>query len=162
MTFAEWCDQIARDTESNVSRQLVREIMITAMRTALEEFLANPADATLDIYGIGKFYLNRKNYDMSKRFHLKDRTECNETVFSWVAHFRPSVRLKQLLNNKCDIKTYRIGTNMPLYSDEDLQADGTIKVKGKRDKTKLVIKPKIVKEKQKEVKERIKSKLPED
>jgi hypothetical protein len=163
MTFAEWCDETARQTETNISRALVKEIMTTAIRVAVDEFLAKPADATLDIGGIGRFYLNRATYDMSKRFHLKDRAESNDIVHCWNVHFRASRALKEVLNHKRDIKDFKIGYTAPLYNIEDIQEDGTvIKKKGTRDKEPLVLKKKVVKEKQKELKAKIKSKLPED
>jgi hypothetical protein len=162
MTFAEWCDQTARDTKSNVTRELVREIMATALRSAVEEFLANPADATLDIFAIGRFYLNRNAYDMSKRYHLKDRTESNDIVYSWSVIFKPSTTLKKVLNNKRDIADVSFGLVKPIYKQVEIQADGTIKKKGNRNKQQLVIKKKVHMETQRELKKQIQSKLPED
>ena len=163
MTFIEWCNQTARDADINVTQDLVKAVMITALRTAIEEFVANPADASLDIYGIGRFYLNRSQYDMSKRFHLKDRTEVNDIVGSWIVHFKPSIVLKEVLNGKRELKDMLIGSCIPLYTDKDIQADGTIKKKkGTRDKKQLVVKRTIVKDKRREQKKIIKAKLPED
>ena len=60
MTFDEWCRQIKKESDSTIPYDLVKDIMKNAIRIAIEEFLANPADADLSITGIGRFYLNHR------------------------------------------------------------------------------------------------------
>ena len=159
MTFGEWCDQIARDTESNVTRALVREIMVTAVRTAIEEIITNPADATLDIKGVGRFYLNRQKFALKKQTYKSNN---EDDIFYWRVNFKASRILKDVINNKRDIKTVTIGSNISLYNESDIQSNGTVKVKGTRNKIQLVVKPKIREKAKESQKKKIKAKLPED
>ena len=56
MTYDEWVRQIHRELESRVPLELVKDIMNNAMRVAFEELYSNPAEADLNIVGIGRFY----------------------------------------------------------------------------------------------------------
>lgn len=89
MTFREWYCQIAREMDSNIPRELVKDVLVNAIRVALEEFLANPADAELSIKGIGRFYLNHRV--CHNNFPTEDS---HEYKTHWTMHFRPSIVLK--------------------------------------------------------------------
>lgn len=123
MTFREWCYQTAKDYGNGIPRKLVHEIMTRAIRVALEEFMANPADAELDIRSIGRFYLNRRY------IHVQEsQFGCEEkTVIRWSVHFKPSRKLKDAINGKEDYREILIGAATPLYPEYIRNEDGSRK-----------------------------------
>jgi nucleoid DNA-binding protein len=112
MTFYEWCKTIAREHKDNVPTEFVYELMVTAVRVAIEELLANPERADLDINGIGRFYLNYR-----KCHNNFAKTEEQRYTYNWEIKFRPSIRLKEVLNGKADPHYMLIGTKTALYPD---------------------------------------------
>ena len=62
MNFTEWCQQTAKELGYGYSKDIVIKVMLMAIRVALEEFGANPVQANLTLYGIGKFYMNHRKY----------------------------------------------------------------------------------------------------
>lgn len=121
MTFMQWYKQTARECSSEgVPAELVKHVLVMAIRVALEEFMANPADADLDIKGIGRFYLNRRI--CHNNFY--GLGEGKEYEPKWTIQFKPSIRLKDTLNGKWDIRKLVIGSVIPLYP-EYAYKDGT-------------------------------------
>ena len=131
MTFMEWYKQTAREVGNGIPFEMVKDIMVRAIRVALEEFIANPTDATLDIKGIGRFYLNRRIVNITEDI------KCDEDqLIRWSIHFKPSKCVKDAINGKSDPREMVIGTVIPLYP-EYIYRDGTkSKGAGKKFKTK--------------------------
>ena len=123
MTFDEWCRQIKKESDSTIPYDLVKDIMKNAIRIAIEEFLANPADADLSITGIGRFYLNHRI--CHNNFPTEDKPEY---ATAWTIHFRPARPLKEVFNGKRDYREMLIGHNIPLYPDYMMNEDGTMKM----------------------------------
>lgn len=143
MTFIEWCKATSKETNSSVSRDLVKEIMITAIRVAIEELMANPVDASLDIMSIGRFYLDRVKI---KNVYIAT----NETgeIMYWRLKFKVAKSLRDSLNNRKDIRELSIGGANPLYPEYNLNPDGTRKKgKGRKPSTKTIRKKYIITEK---------------
>lgn len=122
MTFVEWAKQTAREVESNVPYELVKDIMVNAIRVATEEMLSNPAEADLDITGIGRFYLNHRI--CHNNFPTPEHPEY-ETY--WTLHFKPARVLKEVFNGKRDVREMMIGCFIPLYPEYVYNEDGSVK-----------------------------------
>ena len=129
MTFGEWYEQTAREMASNIPKELVKDVLVNAIRVALEEFLANPADADLDIKCIGRFYLNHRF--CHNNFPTSDSPEYKTY---WTLHFRPSGVLKEVLNGKRDHRDLIIATTIPLYPDFVESGQGQYRKSGGRRK----------------------------
>lgn len=130
MTYNEWCNQIKKESESNIPYELVKDIMTTAIRVAMEELLSNPAEADLDILGIGRFYLNHRI--CHNNFPTEDKPEY---ATAWTLHFRPARPIKEVINGKRDYREMLIAHNIPLYPEYLCNDDGTMKKGGNRPKT---------------------------
>ena len=135
MTFKEWCRATAKETPSKVPILLAEEVITTAIRVAIEELMANPADADLDISSICRFYLNhRVCHYMPKYRNIEqpneNATSGEENRVRWTLHCTPRAGLKDVLNGRKDIRTLLIGGGTPLYPEFMINSDGTRK-KGK-------------------------------
>ena len=130
MTFGEWCDTTKKEYGDHIPKFLVKEIMVTAIRVALEELLANPSGADLRVDSIGRFYLNREEYDVPHYI----RTEESQRVKVWVLRFQAAQRLRDVFNGKLDPKMLRISGSIPLYPEyfKELEKDGKRKRKGRK------------------------------
>lgn len=122
MTYDEWVRQIHRELESRVPLELVKDIMNNAMRVAFEELYSNPAEADLNIVGIGRFYLNRRI--CHNNFPTKDHPEYAP---AWTIHFKVSPRMKEVFNGKKDPRELFIAHNIPMYPEYIYNEDGTVK-----------------------------------
>lgn len=148
MTFVQWCLQTTEELDSIVPKEFVTDIMTTAIRVALEEFSANPAEADLDIGCIGRFYLNHRkchrpkkfvdanegyrltsNGILEKREISADNTDEYDT--RWEIKFRPSPKLKSVINNKCPMDELLIAGHIPLYPEKIMNPDGLKKRLGR-------------------------------
>lgn len=122
MNYSDLVSMISKETKSNVPTYLADEIMRTAIRVVIEEFMTNPMDATLDITGFGKLYLNRRICHLTPMPKFKKGQELvaqkEKNYIRWTVHFTPSGCLKNVLNNKSDLDDYKIA-GIPLYPDED-------------------------------------------
>lgn len=112
MTFREWCMQIAKESTSQVPYEFVRELMICAIRVAYEELLSNPAEADLDIKGIGRFYLNHRI--CHNNFPTEDKPEY---AAHWTLHFRPARFIKDTINGRQDPRLLTVASAYPLYPE---------------------------------------------
>lgn len=112
MTFAEWCMQTAKESTSQVPYEFVRELMICAIRVAYEELMSNPAEADLDICGIGRFYLNHRI--CHNNFPTDDKPEY---AAHWTLHFKASTCIKEAINGRRDPRLLSIGNSFPLYPE---------------------------------------------
>lgn len=131
MTFYEWSRQIAKEHRDNVPAEFVYELLVTAVRVALEEFLTNPEKADLDIGGIGRFYLNYRR--CHNNFCV---TEERRYSYIWEIKFRPSSKLKEALNGKIDPHYMLIGTRTPIYPEIYFDKDNKLRYISGRKNTK--------------------------
>ena len=112
MHFKEWVKETKNSMESDIPEELVCEVLVTAIRTAFEELMANRAHADLEITGIGRFYMNYGwlRCGIGKGVEKKKR---------WSIHFKPSVIFKSLINGEKSLIGYGIGGKAlgayPLY-----------------------------------------------
>lgn len=145
MTFGEWYAQTHRELPSNVPKDLVKEVMVTAIRVAVEELMSNREEADLDIGGIGRFYLNHRVVHNPLSFKRKGSDEEEQAVkysMCWTLQFTPWQPLKKVINEKMDIREMLVGGTIPLYEDYMYSADG---MKKRRGRDKPIKKPKITK-----------------
>ena len=137
MNFSEWCLQTSKELGLEADEDLVRRVLLTAIRTGLEELSANPIHADLDITGIGRFYLNYRIMH-NNFYHLKEGAE--EYVKKWEIHFKPSVPLKYVLNQRKPLTDLLVGGNYiypEFHTDENgfIIKHGQITDKNINDKT---------------------------
>ena len=163
MTFIEWCRQTSREHPDCIPYELVRSIMLTALKVVIEEFMANPANAYLDIRGIGRFYLNRRYVHVTA-----SEFGCDEDkIIRWSIHFKPSRQLKETLNGQRDVRDFVIGNKNPLYPEYVIK-DGEMKrgYGGNNNlhvnKFKVEITKAYIKLKEKEKRKQIEEKLPDE
>lgn len=117
--------------------------MTTAIRVALEELMANPAEASLDIMSIGRFYLSRV-----KIRNVFLTTETKGDALCWKLNFRTSQSIKDVINNRKDIHDLSISGAIPLYPEYFRNPDGTRKKgKGRKPTMKTIRKKYIITEK---------------
>lgn len=145
MTFKEWYLQIQKEMESTVPTELVREVLVTGIRVALEEFMANRAEADLDIGGVGRFYLNHRVVHNPLQYTRKGETEpekAKEYSLHWTIQFKPSLPIKKVINDKMDMRQMLVGGTAPLYPEFIYAEDG---MSMKRGRSKKFKKPKVTK-----------------
>lgn len=145
MTFVEWVNQTHKELPSNVPNAMVKEVMVYAIRVAVEEMMANRAEADLDIGGIGRFYLNHRVVHNPLSYVRKGETEPEKAIeYSkcWTIQFKPSLPLKQVINDKRDIHDLLIGGNIAVYPEYIYSEDG---MKTRRGRFRPHKRPKITK-----------------
>lgn len=104
MTLSEWCLQISKEVGDIASVNLIHLIMETAIRVGLEELSANPVDAEIEILGVGRFFLTRY-----KRRIMGKRDEPITYAPRWNLQFKPSIKIKQVINNKMPMTDLMVG-----------------------------------------------------
>lgn len=144
MTYKEWCEQTHKMLKGEVPKFLVHEVIACAIKSAIEEFLANPADADLDIGGIGRFYMNHRVCHQNIKYKGNSPngiTEQDEKyVVRWTIHFKPSKKIKQVMNGKMDAREILLGGCFPLYPEYMIDENGytkrgrKIKIKSPRER----------------------------
>ena len=168
MTFLEWYKQTAKDFGNGVTYDLVKDILVMAIRVAIEELMTNPADADLDITGIGRFYLNHRV--CHNNFY--ELGSGKEYTVKWTIQFKPSSVLKDTINGKRDVHDLLIGSVIPLYPEHIYKSGKKIRGSGKKFKEKPKIREYNIqkniryveaekKMEEQQNKKEIKSKLPE-
>ena len=139
MTYKEWCEQTQKMLKGSVPKFLVHEVIACAIRAVIEEFLANPADADLNIEGIGRFYMNHRVCHQNFRYKGNSPsgiTEQNEQyLVRWTIHFTPYKKLKDVMNGRMDAREMLLGGCFPLYPEYMLDEKGYIK-RGRKAKIK--------------------------
>jgi DNA polymerase II large subunit len=125
MTFGEWYEQTAREMDSNIPKELVKDVLVNAIRVALEELLSNPAEAELSIKCVGRFYLNR-----TRCYKVAATGKNPDQKLVWTIHFKPSNVLKEILNGRRDHRELMIATTIPLYPDYVESGQGRYKKSG--------------------------------
>lgn len=124
MYFSEWVKATTKETPSSVPRDLVKEILVTAIRIAVEQAVINPKEATLDISGIARIYLNRRRYAFTSQY--QQHLDAKET-YRWKFELHPYRRLYEAVNGFRDVKELMIGGCIPLYPEYNFNNDGTKK-----------------------------------
>jgi hypothetical protein len=114
MTFGEWCDQTTRETKSNIPRALVKEVLLTALRVGVEELMSNPAEADLDIKGIGRFYLHRRLFKIPKN---EINPNGADHVYRWVLQFKCAKMLREIICGRRPLEDLTIAKVLPLYPE---------------------------------------------
>ena len=127
MTFMEWCLEISKEMGLQADEDLVRKVMLTAIRTGIEELSANPAEADIDIQGIGRFYLNYRT--MHNNFYYMKRG-ADEYVSRWEFRFRAALSLRHVINQRKPLTDLNVAGNY-LYPEYHTDEDGFIIKNGK-------------------------------
>lgn len=113
MNLKEWAIQTAKITNPRMNQTLVRMVLVCAIKTLLEEFESDKENAELYLFGLGRFYLNRRrNPKYGKPSPMPIRNE-----YYWEIHFQPSAVLKACINGRRDYATMPILQDR-LFTDE--------------------------------------------
>ena len=170
MTFRDWYLQVAREHPDNIPIDLVKSVLLWAIRVAIEEMMANPASADLDILGLGRFYLNRRYTHVTPSDFACDE---EKMLIRWSIHFKPSRQLKETLNGQRDVREFIIAHNS-LYPEIVFEEDSGLRrpfklKKTRKPKYKITItkgyyesKEREERKKLREEKKKIKEKLPDE
>lgn len=116
MTFSEWVTEISKQMGMKADKDLIADVLVMAIRVALEEFGTNPVDADLVIPSIGRFYMNHRRV---KNALVHKGGE--ERPARWLMRFRASAQLKRIINNEFPITDVVIGKRYlypELHSDK--------------------------------------------
>lgn len=139
MTFSEWVKEISREMGMKADRDFIADVLVVAIRVALEEFGANPVNADLNIPSIGRFYMSHLKLPSSVTSKVG---EGNTT--RWIMRFKPSSRLKKIINNQVPLTDTLIGKRFlypELHSDKVNQAFYQKTLEPNRDKDKEIRHP---------------------
>lgn len=136
MTFNEWCAQTAKELGTGYTCEIITRVMIMAIRVALEELGANPKYANLTIGNLGRFYLNHSAFHYNTQCQglrtNKNYNHSEDLVYTWTIKFKPSKKLKDVINARTSMIDYVIG-GYPLYPEfiapEDYEKKNVILLK---------------------------------
>lgn len=121
MTFKEWIRQTSREMFPPLAYEEVDNVMFTAMKVFIEEIISNRGISEIDIAGFGRFYVNRT---FGHNGFDEDNQKIEGHQLVWIIHFKPSRRFKDLLNERIDIKDYKLAArplidpNKPRYKEK--------------------------------------------
>ena len=137
MNFGEWVKQISREMGVYADKKLIEDILLTAFRVVLEEFGTNPAEADLDLNGIGRFYFNHRV--CHNNFPI---IEEREYITRWTIQFRPYRKIKFIVNGRIPLTDATVGGRY-LYPEYHTDEEGYILTK-KGNRTSRKIKEKEI------------------
>lgn len=101
MTLSEWVKQITKEVGNDIYEDQVWEVMIFAIRTGIEELLANPEKADVYIPCIGRFYLNFSY--VKNVFHDTLGVGKEGSVGRWKLKFKASRVVLSAINGKSSL-----------------------------------------------------------
>lgn len=106
MNFKEWAAQTALLLPTRYSQETVENILYAAVKAAIEELMANPAEANLTLMGVGRFYCNR-NYHRAYK-PAEGAYATGKLKLNWMIRFKPSRKFKEFFNGLSDPDDYAI------------------------------------------------------
>lgn len=106
MNYSELIDQVNREVR-HVEKEHIRDVILATIRVMIEELAINPAEAEVMISGFGKLYLSFKKNVKNTMFKTMGRGV--ETEGTWVVYFKPSKKLKDVVNGRMKLEDMTIG-----------------------------------------------------
>ena len=116
--MSELCKQVARECGGGVTIDQVNKVITTMWRVMLEELFINPHKAQIMFTGIGKFDMKLRRLNVFPRRENGTFTGERELKPFWVLRFHPSNAVKEVMQNKKDLRDLELGFK-PLYYDKE-------------------------------------------
>ena len=122
MTFNELAKEVTKEVnienKTRIPVRLIKIILRDTIRVMIEELVSNPAEATINIPNIGKFYFRefktRGGFtDLDGFFHP------NEVKKVWTLKFRNSPNLRDVIRGRKELQSLIIAKGLALYPDSD-------------------------------------------
>lgn len=106
MNYSELIDQVNREVK-HVEKEYIRDVIMATIRVMIEELAINPAEAKIMVSGFGTLHLTY--YKNAKNTMFKTMGRGEDTTGNWTIRFKPSKKLKDVVNGKIKLEDMTIG-----------------------------------------------------
>lgn len=106
MNYSELIDQVNREVK-HVEKENIRDVIMATIRVMIEELAINPAEAKIMVSGFGTLRLTYLKNAKNVMFKTMGRGE--DTTGNWTIRFKPSKKLKDVVNGKIKLEDMTIG-----------------------------------------------------